>query len=527
MRRLIAVAVVVLGLGSMHGCSCNDEGGAGDGGLDMSVDDLTAGGDDLTGTPPADLTGLDLTMVIPSTDGGCTPLTMACTTSAQCCSGVCGSNNTCVPGMCQPDGATCTKATDCCKLNCAPNGTCSPAMCIADNAACTAGGAPCCSTKCVNGSCMPLNTCKTAGNPCPNGNSDCCSKICTGGFCASPSQISYCTQAGDICFHDAECCTAVCVGATATTAGTCAQLTLTCSVDGTTCSGCSTTPRCCSGFCAPFGNTGNTICQPASGCHVLGDLCTKTKDCCGGDPSSNLPGAGLVICQPDPTYPQIGTCSQANPNNCPMTTPVCKNTCQPEGDVCHYQGVGGCSSNTYPANCCGLPGASSGVCKLDSLGVPRCYGLGSACVMPGGSCASSADCCNNLPCVPDSTGALKCGSMCVQQNGACTTTADCCTGLQCIVTPGQLKGTCTVPLPPPTDGGAPPDLAGVDLFGADLSQPPPDLSQPPPPMCALYGQACSTTTPCCGGQGSCLTPYPASAACPAGATNCTCYVPLL
>ena len=109
------------------------------------------------------------------------------------------------------------------------------------------------------------------------------------------------------------------------------------------------------------------------------------------------------------------------------------------------------------------------------------------------------------------------------QGGTCTTTADCCTGYQCIVPPGSLQGTCTLPQPPPgSDMAQPPvDLAGVDLAGADLSTPP-DMAQPPP-VCALYGQSCSTTTPCCANQGDCLSPSPASAACTAGETDCTCY----
>ena len=30
---------------------------------------------------------------------------------------------------------------------------------------------------------------------------------------------------------------------------------------------------CCSRACAPWGPTGALVCQPASGCHVNGDLC--------------------------------------------------------------------------------------------------------------------------------------------------------------------------------------------------------------------------------------------------------------
>ncbi len=353
--------------------------------------------------------------------------------------------------------------------------------------------------------CQPLNPgCKTAGNACTM-DTDCCSQKCdlTTHTCATPSSISYCTQVGDICFHDNECCTGVCSIANGATAGTCANITTSCKVDGLICNGCSTSPRCCSSYCAPFGAAGNTICQPASGCHVLGDLCLKNSDCCGGDATNGLPGSGEVVCIPDPMYPQIGTCSQANVTNCPNPAPpTCHNSCQPEGDVCHYLGNGGCSSNSFPNDCCAAPG-NKGECKLDKLGVPRCFGLGTMCVMPGGACASAADCCNGVPCVPDPTGHLVCGTMCVQQNGVCTTTADCCTGLTCVVPPGSTSGTCTNLTPPPMQN---------DMGTADLST---------PPVCANAGQSCAVGgTQCCLNQGTCEGPT--FMPCVAGETDCLC-----
>jgi hypothetical protein len=318
-----------------------------------------------------------------------------------------------------------------------------------------------------------------------------------------PSTVSYCTQTGDICFHANDCCTGVCTGASGTTAGTCSPIATSCRVDGLTCDGCT---GCCSSFCAPFGTLGSKICQPASGCHVLGDLCHANTDCCGGAVASGLPGAGLVVCIPDATHPEIGTCGMANPNNCTGNAPTCKNTCQPEGDVCHFLGNGGCSSNSFPANCCGAPGSSKGVCKLDTLGVPRCYGI-TACVMEGMNCASSADCCNNMPCVPNAMGNLTCAPLsCEPQGSVCTTTADCCTGLDCLVPPGSLQGSCEKPNGPPPEGdGGTTDLAG--------------------PACALYGQGCSTSIPCCASTGASCQRAPADGggACAAGDMDCICY----
>jgi hypothetical protein len=377
--------------------------------------------------------------------------------------------------------------------------------------------------------------CKTAGNACAS-NADCCNGTCVTiatdggtptGQCAAPSQVSYCVQVGDICTHDSDCCTGVCTLGVGLTVGTCTAINTSCAVDGTACNGCS---GCCSSFCAPFGTSGSKICQPASGCHVTGDLCHQNSDCCGGDPTQIgvIPGAGLIVCTPDANHPQIGVCSTPDPNNCPNGH-TCGSACVPEGDICHYLGNGGCSSNSIRNDCCQATG-NKGQCKLDKLGIPRCYGL-TACVPMGGACASSADCCNGIPCVPDANGHLICANTtCVPAGGVCTTTSDCCTGLPCIVPTGSLQGTCGIPNVTPPDMGTPMDLTGApvpDLTGAPL----PDLSGAPPPdmaapQCALYGQSCSTTVPCCG-LTTCLAPYPTSTPCAAGETDCTCYTPIM
>ena len=269
-----------------------------------------------------------------------------------------------------------------------------------------------------------------------------------------------------------------------------------CSVDGLVCNGCT---GCCSSLCAPFGTSTSKICQPASGCHVTGDLCHTDSDCCGGDPTQigMVPGAGLIKCVMDPTHPNIGTCSTPDPTNCPNGH-SCGSACVPEGDICHFTGNGGCSSNAIRNDCCDATG-NKGQCKLDNLGIPRCYGL-TACVMQGGDCASSADCCNTAPCVPDSTGHLHCGAaMCVAQGGVCTTTADCCDGLPCDVPSGMLSGTCEA-MSIPGDMGT-------------------------TPVCALFGQSCSTTTACCTNNGVCMGPSGSN--CNNGETDCTCFTTVL
>src|SRR5215472_18221228 len=99
------------------------------------------------------------------------------------------------------------------------------------------------------------------------------------------------------------------------------------------------------------------------------------------------------------------------------------------------------------------------------------------CAQTGQACASSADCCNGVPCVPNPSfadGGLDagppyiCGTGCVAKCGLCTTNADCCVGESCIMSPGSASGVCG-PCGVPDSGipDAPPSDAPVD------SAPPP------------------------------------------------------
>jgi hypothetical protein len=250
------------------------------------------------------------------------------------------------------------------------------------------------------------------------------------------------------------------------------------------------------------------ICQPANGCHVNGDLCRKNSDCCGAA-GTGLPGDGHVTCEIEPG----------------KTLGICRNpmACNPEGDVCHYMAYS-CGNSSARADCCGGLGAKGGVCKLDRLGVPRCYGVG-ACRQAGETCAFTGDCCNDTPCVPDASGTLHCAATtCVAEGGGCTISADCCRGSTCIVPTGSTKGTCGVISPPPgpgtggsggagaggtggasgsggagaggyggtDDGGQTSGDAGTGNQDATI-----DLPPPPPPVCSEYGQTCGTGADCC------------------------------
>jgi hypothetical protein len=441
-----------------------------------------------------------------ATDGGedmavimCGLIGDACAGDSDCCSTHCDPNaHICIQGMCKDTGMSCMVPTECCNLTCVA-GQCG-GMCIPDNTACT-NSPDCCSGQCVNNSCKPLNTmCSTSGNPCTV-NTDagvagnCCSGLCSNGMCSIGA--SYCVQVGDVCYQAGDCCTGVCTKAAGATAGTCGALVgspVSCKVDGVVCGGCG---DCCSRLCAPFAASGVDICQPASGCHVYGDLCRKDSDCCGGEaPDAGLPGGGLVACTMIPGT-GLGYCDHPGSGKI-----MGGQTCNPEGNVCHFQNYAGTCANSSDRNDCCACIAKKDCCKIDSVGIPRCNGIGGIdggipCVPVGGNCTFDGNCCNGAPCVPDSTGQLKCGAgtdggSCVPKGGPCTSTQDCCAGVTCIIPPGALSGVCDV-------------IAPVNDMGM---------------MCAEIGQSCEVLD-CCAGL-NCTDS--GGFDCTTSRTGCTCTV---
>ena len=403
----------------------------------------------------------------------CKTFNELCADDEECCSGICDHETLlCASSIteCQPAGGSCDSPTDCCNLSCI-DGECGVDACISDREVC-ADDEQCCSNSCDGGTCQPLNdSCLTSGNACDS-NDQCCSSLCNEGVCQLAS--SFCIQPGDICTRSADCCSALC-NIENGTVGTCSEPpsgSARCrGVEGTVCLDCN---DCCSRLCVPYGSTGVSVCQPAQGCHILGDLCREDRDCCGGDPDSGLPGAGNVTCQKETSDATLGICR--NPLSC-----------SPQGNVCHYKPDEGdypCSSSSAPNKCCGDLGGHDGMCQLDALGVPRCNGLG-RCLECGEMCASSADCCEHAPCVPDESGTLRCcvedvPDVCVPVDGPCTIDADCCPPYFCIRPVGSTVGYCGTPETPGTGGSAGQGGAG----GA-------------PPTCALYGQICEEDADCC------------------------------
>jgi len=389
---------------------------------------------------------------------------------------------------------------NCCTNHCA-NGVCNLATCTSDGQGCTTDG-QCCGGKCENGTCTALNgLCKTLGNACTDLN-DCCSKLCTNGVC---SAASYCAQNGDICVDNTQCCGGICSKANGGFYGTCSQPptgSANCSLtDGMLCAGGavfdgtdipSCGGACCSRLCAPYGPTGVLVCQPASGCHVVGDLCTKDTDCCG---AAGLPGGSG----------QPVTCDKAG-----LPVGVCRNPmgCKPDGDVCRLDTIS-CNAS---CDCCSGNCQNEDSCHLDNVGIPRCSGI--QCVDAGGSCASSANCCNGLPCVPNPSGnpPYVCGATsCVDQCGACTVNADCCAGFTCERPVGSTAGVCG------PCGGTTTTTTTTTSTGATGST----SSTTGSGGCSLYGQDCMTDTDCCNNV-PCNNQF--GNPCPAGDTTCTCHV---
>jgi hypothetical protein len=291
------------------------------------------------------------------------------------------------------------------------------------------------------------------------------------------SLASWCVQNGDPCSHDGDCCGGLCDLATMTCAQPMIATACSAGVDGEVCTDCT---GCCSRLCEVYEPTGQRVCQPTRGCRVNGELCFSSNDCCGGDANAGLPGSGNVSCTRQNATDPVGRCSN----------PI---ACSPEGTICHYQNFTTCGNNNARNDCCAAPG-NTAVCKLDPLGIPRCYGLGPTCRMGGQTCSNPNDCCNGVPCVPNAAGQLVCSAVgpCVSQGGPCTQTADCCSGATCNPKPGSTTGTCG------TSG-----------------------------TCAQQGQTCNTTTlPCCASSGTC-TDASTSSACSPTSTLCTCFVQIL
>ena len=297
------------------------------------------------------------------------------------------------PNKCLEAGSGCTANTDCCTVSCV-NNVCSGTQCTADNQACTSDG-QCCGGKCgTGGTCTPLNAAArptaTRARRAPSAAPRCATRrslrtvvVLYAGRRRVRARRRVlrrqCTigggQAIGLCTHPMP-------GSTNCQAG----------VDGTVCSGCG---DCCSRLCEVYAPTGAKICQPAEGCRVDGDICHQDSDCC---------GARAPVC------PATGNVSASRSTaQIPRVSAATRSRAIPKATSATTRTTRRAATRRRVTTAAAVPATRASV-KLDGLGVPRCYGLGSACVQVGDSCAFNGDCCNGEPCVPDQNGQLHCGA---------------------------------------------------------------------------------------------------------------------
>lgn len=492
-------AAVVLAV-TFGACNCGNPapGDEDDGGSQTDAGPTTDGGYDGS---------------IVDTDGGpgseCLPAGHPCSAGAGgvCCSGVCDqATGACKAAdvFCGGPGSACTGNLDCCTNNCV-NGTCDATQCQGIGSACS-GNADCCSSTCTNGACaqVPGATCGTLGEAC-SGAGDCCSQNCQGGVCV---RAYYCQADGDLCTSDNDCCGRSC-SKNDGTAGLCQTVSGggggTCLQGGNPC-GAGGNP-CCSRICTDPG-TGVTVCQPASGCALTGAYCDTAQDCCGGGSNPN----GSVQC----------------------TNNRCDNgqSCNPVGNTCGAQVLADGGSIPESQNCCD---GRKEVCRVDSSGIPRCFGGGSVCdggyngspgccIPTGELCQFKDQCCGGAPCVPGADGLLRCTTNTCQPLGATCDIGDagCCSGYECLGSGELGSAACQIPPTASDGGGTVGDDGGTGADGGGGS------------TCKPNGSTCATSTDCCSticDNGTCQTPVscqPEGSICTASSDCCTgfaCNVP--
>jgi hypothetical protein len=448
---------------------------------------------------------------------------------AACCTGVCGVDGVCPQpnNLCRAAAETCTVGTDCCSNSCI-GGKCSAMLCLDVGATCS-GNEQCCSRTCTGGTCAPVpgGTCEVLGQACTT-KAECCSSNCQNGVC---TRAYVCNGYGDICSRNAECCGNAC-SVNDGGVGRCLNVTGGggggCTQDGNPCEG---GTGCCSRTCVDLGY-GATVCQPVGGCKLTGNFCTSNNACCGAISPSNVTCAG-------------GRCD--NGTSCNGTGNICGAGKLPDGGVL---------SINASQNCCD---GQKEVCRVDSSGVPRCFGGGSVCpngydknnptccIQTGNTCQFSDQCCSGTLCLPDSNGVLKCqgaggggggtlpdggssgGGTCSAVGTRCDTDggSPCCAGTECRAT-SELTKACqslyTPPPPPPADGGTGTTDAGTGTTDAGTGG----------GTCSANDSACTTASQCCSGICSgnkCVAPavcQPQNSVCVTNADCCSglsCAVP--
>ena len=525
--RALLVLWAICSVLTFGGCSCSGSvsppgaPGGSTGGTDSGTDGGSNGGTGSDGGSTTD-GGSDGGSGTGS-DGGtvaaCVLPGASCVSGKPCCSGVCDGTVCADANFCQANGESCRTDTDCCLNNCV-NGTCSDRLCTDVGQSCTSGS-ECCTGTCTGGTCANLagGTCKVVGQSCGAG-SECCSTNCQSGFCA---KAYYCQPVGDVCRSNDECCGHACTANNDGGVGRCASVTgsggtTNCDQAGEPCSGGS---NCCSRMCIDPGS-GVTVCEAAEGCRLTGTWCTDDQSCCGGGTNPN----GSVIC----AGADAGTTGRCDNGQ----------SCNPTGNICGAPVLPDGGHINASQNCCNTFSAGKDVCKLDSSGIPRCFGGASAscptgytgqpgcCIPDGQECQFKDQCCGGAPCVPGSDGKLRCTvASCTPVGSSCTSSAQCCSGTDCRPTDNGLAcqtipaggGDAGTPDAGTPDAGA--GDAGVCEANGSLctlgneccSQRCLEGACQPPAACQPQNAVCTTTADCCSGY---------ACAIPAGATSGTC-----
>lgn len=467
---------------SFGACECPgpnpDQDGGQDGGQDSGQNPGQDGGQD-SGQNPGQDGGQDA--------GTCIGLGNTCSSSGglPCCTGGTCNGSTCQP-VCGNFGASCSSPSQCCSGTCGTNNTC---VCKQVGVACQSAG-DCCTGLC-NGTCqaLPGASCKVTGQQC-GGNTECCSSFCNNGFCAA---IFGCQAYNDVCTFDGQCCSFDCNIPTGATAGRCNQPSGGCVGAGNPCARSS---DCCSRVCADFG--GGSACQPTIGCRPQGDNCTPA-----GDPQACC---GSAVCQTDHTC-NNGTACRGAGMICgkPMTL-------LPDGGLgpcAKLPGTNTCYTTNQETNCCDSlkVGGNEYFCRVDVGGVPRCVGgLSGACptgytgdppccIAEGNYCDFKDQCCNGLPCTVGADGGRQCvGSSCLAIGNTCDPANNrCCSGTSCLPT-SEIGFACQVPM----DGGScSGDDAGCTTGATCCTGFCTNNKCGPRPPCQPQGSTCTTSADCC------------------------------
>jgi hypothetical protein len=410
----VSVVSLLLGCGGDSSVTISTDGGEGGTRKDGSSHD--ASGDAKT-HPLSDGAGTkDARATDAATDGGsCGGGGMACAVATDCCTGACV-NGACSAAQCVSIGAACpTSDNACCTDTCAA-GKCAPigsgGTCTTAGNACSTS-MECCSGLCSNGTCNIASSYCTQTNDICFDATSCCGGVCTSpnaspvsatnpGTCAVPPGGS-CDVDGVLCDPanvgcPGGCCSDLCAPYGATGVPICQQAQ-GCHVQGDLCR---KDTDCCGGESPDSGilGAGKVTCTIAAGSSIgycsmpgtggNGGVCVPEGDTCHytagtGDGGYACPSSSTRADCCGPQTPKFLACMLDK-----LGVPRCLAYGLTDG------GVSGCrepaSTCATAADCC-----NGNPCVPNTTGQLEC--AATACIPTAGACTSTADCCAGITCV--------------------------------------------------------------------------------------------------------------------------------